>query len=194
MIKKMGRRTRILFVLLILLLSIVWIERCSFLRSTDSIEIVFTSDRGRETWALYAMNAGGRVYGALRHFSPSFNGATWSPDGMTLAFQSLMPDHHQGIALVEISASGTSRTDYGPCRYSPAWSPDGQYLAYYTDCDDRSAVSISKFNIDEETDIPLDIVRELVEAGYLKAIDASSFDGDAFLSPSRNVIKSAVDH
>lgn len=37
--------------------------------------------------------------------------------------------------------------------------------------------------IDEETDIPLDIVRELVEAGYLKAIDASSFAGDAFLSP-----------
>lgn len=37
--------------------------------------------------------------------------------------------------------------------------------------------------IDEEKDIPLDIVRELVEAGYLKAIDASSFDGDAFLSP-----------
>jgi len=37
--------------------------------------------------------------------------------------------------------------------------------------------------IDEETDIPLDIVRELVEAGYLKAIDASSFDGEAFLSP-----------
>jgi hypothetical protein len=37
--------------------------------------------------------------------------------------------------------------------------------------------------IDEETDIPLDIVRELVEAGYLKAIGASSFAGDAFLSP-----------
>lgn len=37
--------------------------------------------------------------------------------------------------------------------------------------------------IDEETGLPLDIVRELVDAGYLKAIDASSFDGDAYMSP-----------
>lgn len=43
--------------------------------------------------------------------------------------------------------------------------------------------------IDEETDIPLDIVRELVEAGYLKAIDASSFDGDTFLSPRITLVK-----
>jgi hypothetical protein len=37
--------------------------------------------------------------------------------------------------------------------------------------------------IDEKAGLPLDIVRELVEAGYLKAIDASSFEGDAYMSP-----------
>ena len=37
--------------------------------------------------------------------------------------------------------------------------------------------------ITKETGLPLDIVRELVEAGYLKVIDASSFDGDAYISP-----------
>ncbi len=36
--------------------------------------------------------------------------------------------------------------------------------------------------VDEKTGLPLDIVRELVEAGYLKAIDTSSFDGDAYMS------------
>lgn len=167
MIKKMGRRTRILSILLILLLlfSVVWLERCSFLRSTDSIEIVFMSDRGRLGWLrLRAMNASGREVGPLRDTeSPGFNGATWSPDGMTLAFQSLMPTHHQGIALVEISENGTSRTDYGEYRYSPAWSPDGQYLAYYTDCDGRSALSISKFNIDEETDLVTDLPDRLID-------------------------------
>lgn len=168
MIKKLGKRTRILFVLLTLLLSIAWIERCSFLRSTDSIEIVFMSDRGRlGVSRLRAMNARGRVFGPLSDTnSPSPNGASWSPDGTTLAFQSLMPDGHEGIAMVEISESGTSRTDYGPCRYSPAWSPDGQYLAYYTDCDDRSAVSISKFNIDEETDLVMDLPDRLVDGTF----------------------------
>jgi len=37
--------------------------------------------------------------------------------------------------------------------------------------------------IDEDTGIPLDIFRELLDAGYLKAIDAGSSDGDAYMSP-----------
>jgi hypothetical protein len=37
--------------------------------------------------------------------------------------------------------------------------------------------------IGRETGLRVDIVRELVEAGYLTAIDASSFDGDAYMSP-----------
>ena len=35
--------------------------------------------------------------------------------------------------------------------------------------------------IDETFDFPLEIVTELIDAGYLKAIDASSFDGTAYL-------------
>jgi len=35
--------------------------------------------------------------------------------------------------------------------------------------------------IDETSELPLDIVTELIEAGYLKAIDASSFAGTAYL-------------
>jgi hypothetical protein len=35
--------------------------------------------------------------------------------------------------------------------------------------------------INETFEVPLDIVTELIEAGYLKAIDASSFDGTAYL-------------
>ena len=35
--------------------------------------------------------------------------------------------------------------------------------------------------IDEDSDIPVSIVRELVQAGYLTAIDASSFDGVSYV-------------
>lgn len=38
-------------------------------------------------------------------------------------------------------------------------------------------------SIDEGTGLPLDIITELVEAGYLKAIDASSFEGIAYIAP-----------
>lgn len=37
--------------------------------------------------------------------------------------------------------------------------------------------------IDNRTNLSLDIVQELVEGGYLKAIDASSLDGIAYLNP-----------
>jgi len=35
--------------------------------------------------------------------------------------------------------------------------------------------------IDETSELPVEIVSELIDAGYLKAIDASSFDGPAYL-------------
>jgi hypothetical protein len=37
--------------------------------------------------------------------------------------------------------------------------------------------------IDETSEVPINLVQELVTAGYLKAIDASSFDGPAFVDP-----------
>jgi hypothetical protein len=37
--------------------------------------------------------------------------------------------------------------------------------------------------IDEQSELPIAVVRELVDAGYLQAIDASSMDGDAYLNP-----------
>lgn len=37
--------------------------------------------------------------------------------------------------------------------------------------------------LDENSEFPIDVVSELIDAGYLKAIDASSFDGTAFLEP-----------
>ncbi len=38
-------------------------------------------------------------------------------------------------------------------------------------------------SIDECSELPISIIRELVEAGYLAAIDASSKDGIAYLDP-----------
>jgi len=41
--------------------------------------------------------------------------------------------------------------------------------------------------IDENSEIPIPIIRELVQANYLTAIDASSFDGTAYLNPQITV-------
>jgi hypothetical protein len=38
-------------------------------------------------------------------------------------------------------------------------------------------------NIDSGSHIPVTVVQELIDAGYLKAIDASSFDGVAYMEP-----------
>jgi hypothetical protein len=37
--------------------------------------------------------------------------------------------------------------------------------------------------IDEQSEISVEVLRELIEAGYLKAIDTSSFDGEAYIGP-----------
>lgn len=37
--------------------------------------------------------------------------------------------------------------------------------------------------IDGTSDLAIDIVKELIDAGHLKALDASSFDGEAYLEP-----------
>lgn len=42
-------------------------------------------------------------------------------------------------------------------------------------------------SIDEQSDFDVHLVKELVESGLLKAVDASSFDGPAFLNPTITV-------
>lgn len=38
-------------------------------------------------------------------------------------------------------------------------------------------------SLNEASDLPIQVVRELIEAGYMTAIDASSFDGTEYLDP-----------
>lgn len=165
MIRCLGGTTRIVpIILLVLLLCSIWTAGCSSMTSPASIEIVFASDRRptRPFSALYAMDAEGRVRGPLKNmYWAIHNGASWSPDGTTLALQYVLPEGHEGITLVKFTASGTERTDYGPCRYSPAWSPDGRYLAFYTDCDNKSALSIAEISSGQEADLVTDLPERL---------------------------------
>jgi hypothetical protein len=48
---------------------------------------------------------------------------------------------------------------------------------------ERAANGSLPEEIDEGSSVSIDIVRELFEAGYLWAIDASTISGDAFLNP-----------
>lgn len=156
MVRHLESTARIVCMLLVLLLFSVWTAGCSSLTSPASGEIVFASDRQPSSpfAALYVMDANGRARGPLRNMYWGLqNGASWSPDGSTLAVQFVLQEGHEGITFVRFMASGTERTDYGPCRYSPAWSPDGQYLAFYTDCDNKSALSIAQISSGEETDL-----------------------------------------
>jgi len=57
------------------------------------------------------------------------------------------------------------------------------YLKEHLRALDLAARSALPEQIDEKSDPPVTVIRELVEAGYLWAIDASTFDGDAFIQP-----------
>lgn len=169
MIRHLCRKAQTLYVLLVLLLCIVWAAGCSFSASPGSFEIVFFSDRQptRPFYTLYEMDAEGRVRGPLENVqAPVPNGTSWSPDGTNLAYQSVLPDGHEGIAFLKITKNETKHTDYGLCRYSPAWSPNGEYLAFYTDCDNKSALSIAKLDSDQETALVTNLPERLHDGRF----------------------------
>lgn len=61
----------------------------------------------------------------------------WSPDGESLAFQTLRPDVPGRFVLSVLQIDNGSLTEVGPGS-GAAWSPDGAFLTYYTLVSDAS--------------------------------------------------------
>jgi Tol biopolymer transport system component len=82
---------------------------------------------------LFVMRAdGGGVINLTKH--PAFDGAaTWSPDGLRLAFASNRG--REGFDIYSMDSDGgnvTRLTDGPPDEAGPAWSPDGTRIAYFS--------------------------------------------------------------
>jgi hypothetical protein len=102
----------------------------------DSRKIVFRSNRGGETAALYWQNADGSGPAErLASFPPPVDLAIpegFTPDGAKLLLSRLIDDN-LGTAMISIGGDGKLETliDSGVWEGIPAVSPDGNWIAYH---------------------------------------------------------------
>lgn len=88
--------------------------------------IVFESNRDRERYELYSMNADGTDVTRLTDNDVGDRGAAISPDGEWLAFQ-----HDDNLYKMKLDGSSmTQLTEDLYSDFGPAWSPDGTQLAF----------------------------------------------------------------
>jgi Tol biopolymer transport system component len=168
-------RNQTLCACIMVLLVLAYMGSCTPLRLMKSFDadIAFVSDRdGGPFGPLYVMDAQDHRWKTLLNTrSASPGGLSWSPDGTILAFEAVLLDEAEyhglaGIEFVTVSRGENQRTTYGPCRHSPAWSPDGRFLAFYTDCEDRSSLSIATPEKTRETELVTNLPDRVIDGTH----------------------------
>jgi Tol biopolymer transport system component len=101
--------------------------------SSDGTRIVLSRDRGSTQLSeIWVMNADGS--GAVQLTQNSFHdsGATWSPDGSKIAFESNRNSGVYQVFVMNADGSGQTQLTSGFHSSGPAWSPDGSKIAFET--------------------------------------------------------------
>jgi TolB protein len=100
--------------------------------TADGKRLVFSGYGGSRSYDIWVVDRDGSN---LRDLTPGPSldyGASWSPDGRTIAFGSNrgLPREGGEIYLMNADGSNVRRVTRGGKSYAPAWSPDGRLIAF----------------------------------------------------------------
>jgi Tol biopolymer transport system component len=100
--------------------------------STDGKKVVFSSDRGGETFEIWVANADGSNPVPVTDRVGRYVGSPdWSPDGRWIAFDCQTKEGNWNIWVVETSGAGLRRVTSGPSdEHIPTWSRDGRSIYF----------------------------------------------------------------
>lgn len=111
-------------------------------------KIAFTSNQAVNgipwdgNWDVYTMNPDGSGVTNLTN-SPSYDfGATWSPDGTRIAFDSDRTGNHEIFVMDEFGGNLVNLTNNSAREGHPAWSPNGTKIAFFSDRDGNEEIYV----------------------------------------------------
>jgi tol-pal system beta propeller repeat protein TolB len=95
---------------------------------------------------IWLMDANGSNITQLTFGPGAENNPTWSPDGLSLTFESFEVDHYQ---IHRINVDGNGETNLSNNTFNdefPAWSPDGTKIAFTSDRDGQEEIYVMDAN------------------------------------------------
>jgi TolB protein len=99
----------------------------------DGNSVVFTSFRDGRGAHIYSVDLGSGAISPLVLMGDFAGGASYSPDGLKLAFSASVKDNTDVYVAQPDGAAGRRLTDDRGIDISASWSPDGKQLAFVSD-------------------------------------------------------------
>ena len=111
-------------------------------------KIAFTSNQAVNgipwdgNWDVYTMNPDGSGVTNITN-SPSYDfGATWSPDGSKIAFDSDRTGNHEIFVMDEFGGNLVNLSNNAAAEGHPAWAPNGSKIAFFSTRDGNNEIYV----------------------------------------------------